>query len=178
MWEVRGRARGCRQLVVRGCERLLVARCCTVRLGGTHIDLLGVQMAGGMTVVGGILELSQSPRLDRWHIAVLVLVRQLGARQARVVVLQRAHHARVVPVPQRGFEDDALIVAFALTFRLDAVCTSWSFLAALYPSLATGKASSLGSLPHLCGASAGWRHVAGIASQIGLHLFTTSVCRD
>lgn len=55
----------------------------------------------------------------------------------------------VRPVLDRRFEDDALVVAFALTLRLDAVGASRTFFTALDASFPTGKTSRLGSLSHL-----------------------------
>jgi hypothetical protein len=55
----------------------------------------------------------------------------------------------VRPVPDRGFEDDSLVVAFALAFGFDAVGTGRPFLAAFYATFSTGEAAGLGPLSHL-----------------------------
>jgi hypothetical protein len=62
----------------------------------------------------------------------------------------------VWPVPDGRLEDDALVVAFALAFGLDAVGAGGSLFAALDPPLAAGEASGLGPLPRLCVACGGW----------------------
>lgn len=55
----------------------------------------------------------------------------------------------VWPVSDGWFEDDTLVVPFALPFRLDAVCAGRSLFATLYAAFPAGEATSLGSLPHL-----------------------------
>ena len=55
----------------------------------------------------------------------------------------------VWPVPYWWFEDDSLVVAFALTFGLDAVGASRSLLTTLYAAFPAGETSGLGHLPHL-----------------------------
>lgn len=53
------------------------------------------------------------------------------------------------PVLDRGLEDDALVVPFTLTLRLDAVGTGRALFTALDATLPTGETSGLGPLPHL-----------------------------
>lgn len=73
-----------------------------------------------------------------------------SARQHRGVILYGADVARMIwPILNGSFEDHALVVAFALALRLDAVAASWSLLAALDPAFSTSEAASLGTFPHL-----------------------------
>jgi len=50
------------------------------------------------------------------------------------------------PVADWRFEDDSLIITFAVSFRFDAVVTRWTFLSAFDAAFATGKAACLGPL--------------------------------
>jgi hypothetical protein len=54
----------------------------------------------------------------------------------------------VWPIFDRSLEDNSLIVAFALAFRLDAIAASWPLFSTLDTTLPTGEAAGLGSLPH------------------------------
>lgn len=66
------------------------------------------------------------------------------------MILDGADDAWVVrPVSDGRFEDDSLVVPFALTLRFDTVGTGGALLAALDTTLATGQATSLGPLAHL-----------------------------
>lgn len=66
------------------------------------------------------------------------------------MVLNGADDTRVIrPVPNGWFEDDSLVIPFALALGLDAVGTGRTLFAALDAALAAGQASSLRSLAHL-----------------------------
>lgn len=55
----------------------------------------------------------------------------------------------VWPISNGRLEDDALVVALALSFRLDTVGTGRSFFTTLDTSLSACQAAGLGPLPHL-----------------------------
>ena len=66
------------------------------------------------------------------------------------MVLNGANDTWVIrPVSNGWFEDNSLVVPFALALGLDAVGTGRALFAALDAALAAGQASSLGSLAHL-----------------------------
>lgn len=66
------------------------------------------------------------------------------------MVLNGADDAWVIrPVSNGWFEDDSLVIPFALALGFDAVGTSRALFAALDAALAASQASSLGSLAHL-----------------------------
>lgn len=66
------------------------------------------------------------------------------------MVLNGADDAWVVrPVSNGRFEDNSLVIPLALTLGFDTVGTGGALLAALDTTLATGQATSLGSLAHL-----------------------------
>ena len=53
------------------------------------------------------------------------------------------------PVADGRLEDNALIVAFAMSLGLDAIVASWPFLSALDATLATRETAGLGPLAKL-----------------------------
>jgi hypothetical protein len=66
------------------------------------------------------------------------------------MILDGADMAWVVwPVFDGSLEDYSLVVAFALTLRLDAVVAGGALLSALDAAFSTRKTASLGTLPHL-----------------------------
>lgn len=66
------------------------------------------------------------------------------------MILHRVDHTRMIwPVPDRRFEDDALVVALALALGLDAVGAGRALFTALDATLAACEAASLRPLPHL-----------------------------
>jgi hypothetical protein len=68
------------------------------------------------------------------------------------VVLDRTNGAWVVwPVTNGRFEDNALVIPFALALGFDAVAANWSLFAALDASLAAGQTARLGSFSHFVG---------------------------
>ena len=120
---------------------MLLGRVLRMPLRAAHEDLLCVQVlqgrdGGGIDIGEG--ELGQRPWLDGGQRVVLRLgggltgtVSGSGARKHRIMILQCAHHARVVgPVADGRLEDDALIVALALPLGLDAVGAGRALLSA------------------------------------------------
>jgi hypothetical protein len=72
------------------------------------------------------------------------------AWQHRRMILNGADMAWVVwPVLDGRLEDYSLVVAFALTFRLDTIAAGGTLLSALDAAFPARKTASLGSLPHL-----------------------------
>lgn len=66
------------------------------------------------------------------------------------MILYGADYAWMIgPVSNGWLEDDSLVVAFALAFGLDAVCTGRPLLTAFYASFSAGEAACLGPLSHL-----------------------------
>jgi hypothetical protein len=66
------------------------------------------------------------------------------------MVLYGADMAWVIwPVLDRSLEDDSLIVAFALTLRLDAIAAGRTLLSTLDAAFSACETASLGPLPHL-----------------------------
>lgn len=121
------------------------------------VGLLGIDMSERRCSVCLVVEVGERSGLDRGEGAV----RRLrgwetgtkvgtGARKHRVMILQVGHDARVIrPVPDGRLEDDALVVAFTLAFRLDAVGTRRPLFAALDSPFAAGQAAGFGPLPRL-----------------------------
>jgi hypothetical protein len=78
------------------------------------------------------------------------------------MILDGADMAWMVwPVFDGSLEDYSLVVALALTLRLDAVAAGGTLLSTLDAAFSTSETASLGSLPHLgvCWVVASWREV-------------------
>jgi hypothetical protein len=104
------------------------------------------------------IEVVERPWLDRSKHALLDWSTRFGPSiwlisctgEHRGVVLYRADHTWMVrPVPNGGFEDDSLVIAFTLAFGLDAVGASRPLLSALYATFPACKTPSLRPLSHL-----------------------------
>jgi hypothetical protein len=68
------------------------------------------------------------------------------------VILYRTDGAWMVwPVTNRRFEDDALVIPFALALRFDAIAANWALFAALDAAFAACQAASLCSFSHFVG---------------------------
>lgn len=66
------------------------------------------------------------------------------------MILYGADDSRMVgPVSHGRLEDNSLVIALALAFRLDAVAAGRPLLTALYATFSTSEAARLGPLPHL-----------------------------
>lgn len=127
-------------------------------IGILSVGLLSVEVTKRRGSFRVVVEVSERSRLDRGEGGLRGLRGGLcgtkactSAREHRVVILQVGYHTRVIwPIPDGRLEDDALVIAFALAFRLDAVGTGRSFLAALDPPFAASQAPSLCPLSRFC----------------------------
>jgi hypothetical protein len=142
-----------RLLMMGRVQRLLVICILTIVMAASHKHRLvhDILTRHGPCADVGELVLGQCP----WRVLgqccrLVAAISRTRPRQHRAMIWQCAHDSRMIwPVPYRWLEDDALVVAFALSLGLDAVGACWSLFTAFDASFPTRQTASLGPFPHL-----------------------------